>query len=121
MSVETASAQNDETVCSPFRGRPPFNVAYQTDHGRMLHGLSDEILASGELERFENRVNLVFTSPPFPLNRKKRYGNRVGDEYMEWLSSYGPLLKKMLTSDGSIVMEVGNAWEQGAPVMSTLP
>ncbi len=34
---------------------------------------------------------------------------------------YGPLLKKMLTPDGSIVMEVGNAWEQGSPVMSTLP
>ena len=96
-------------------------MAYQTDHGRMMHGLSDAILGSGELERFEKRVNLVFTSPPFPLNRKKRYGNKVGDEYMEWLSSYGPLLKRMLTSDGSIVMEIGNAWEQGAPVMSTLP
>jgi site-specific DNA-methyltransferase (cytosine-N4-specific) len=87
----------------------------------MLHGLSDDILKSGALERFEGKVNLVFTSPPFPLNRKKRYGNKTGDEYIEWLSSYGPLLKKMLTPDGSIVMEVGNSWEQGAPVMSTLP
>ena len=87
----------------------------------MLHGLSDDILKSGALERFEGKVNLVFTSPPFPLNRKKRYGNKTGDEYIEWLSAYGPLLKKMLTSDGSIVMEVGNAWEQGSPVMSTLP
>lgn len=121
MSEETVLAENDESPRSPFRGRPPINVAYQTDYGRMLHGFSDKILASGELERFEKRVNLVFTSPPFPLNRKKRYGNKVGDEYMEWLSSYGPLLKKMLTPNGSIVMEVGNAWEQGAPVMSTLP
>lgn len=87
----------------------------------MLHGLSDDILKSGALERFEGKVNLVFTSPPFPLNRKKRYGNKTGDEYIEWLSAYGPLLKKMLTPDGSIVMEVGNAWEQGSPVMSTLP
>jgi site-specific DNA-methyltransferase (cytosine-N4-specific) len=87
----------------------------------MLHGLSDDILKSGALERFEGKVNLVFTSPPFPLNRKKRYGNKTGDECIEWLSSYGPLLKKMLTPDGSIVMEVGNSWEQGAPVMSTLP
>jgi DNA modification methylase len=87
----------------------------------MLHGLSDEILKSGALERFEGKVNLVFTSPPFPLNTKKRYGNKNGEEYIEWLSSYGPLLKKMLTPDGSIVMEVGNAWEQGSPTMSTLP
>jgi site-specific DNA-methyltransferase (cytosine-N4-specific) len=27
----------------------------------------------------------------------------------------------MLTKNGSIVMEVGNAWEQGTPFMSTLP
>jgi len=121
MSTLSPAVELDETSASPFRGRPPLNVAYQTSHGRMMQGLSDEILQSGALERFEGRVNLVFTSPPFPLNRKKRYGNKTGEEYIEWLSSYGPLLKKMLTPDGSIVMEVGNAWEQGAPVMSTLP
>jgi len=106
---------------SPFLGRPPFNVAYQTPYGRMIHGFSDKILQSGALERFQGKVNLVFTSPPFPLNRKKRYGNKNGEEYIEWLSSYGPLLKKMLAPDGSIVVEVGNSWEQGSPVMSTLP
>jgi DNA modification methylase len=106
---------------NPFRGRRPFSVAYQTTLGRMMLGLSDDLLRSGTLEKFEGKVNLVFTSPPFPLNRKKRYGNKNGQEYIEWLSSYGPLLKKMLTPDGSIVMEIGNAWEQGSPVMSTLP
>jgi len=111
----------DDIAPSLFRGRPPLNVAYQTAYDRMLHGLSDDILKSGELDRFEGQVNLVFTSPPFPLNRKKRYGNKNGEEYIEWLSSYGPLLKKMLTPDGSIVMEVGNSWEQGLLVMSTLP
>jgi DNA modification methylase len=121
MSTFAPTHEIEDTITSPFRGRPPLNVAYQTGYGRMLHGLSDDILKSGALERFEGKVNLVFTSPPFPLNRKKRYGNKTGDEYIEWLSAYGPLLKKMLTPDGSIVMEVGNAWEQGSPVMSTLP
>lgn len=121
MNSTLPAIEIDSAVLSPFRGRPPLNVAYQTAFGRMIHGLSDETLKSGTLERFEGRVNLVFTSPPFPLNRKKRYGNKTGEEYLEWLSSYGPLLKKMLTPDGSIVMEVGNAWEQGSPVMSTLP
>jgi DNA modification methylase len=121
MSPNALAYESEDVIASPFRGRPPLNVAYQTAYGRMMHGLSDDILKSGALERFEGKVNLVFTSPPFPLNRKKRYGNKTGDEYIEWLSSYGPLLKKMLTPDGSIVMEVGNSWEQGAPVMSTLP
>lgn len=121
MSTIAPIPNGEEEARSPFRGRPPLAVAYQTPFGRMLHGLSDEILKSDALERFKGKVNLVFTSPPFPLNRKKRYGNKNGEEYIEWLSSYGPLLKRMLTEDGSIVMEVGNAWEQGSPVMSTLP
>ncbi len=86
----------------------------------MLHGLSDEILADGSLSRFEGNVNLIFTSPPFPLNRKKRYGNETGENYIRWLCKFGPLFKKMLAPNGSIVIEMGNSWEAGLPVMSTL-
>jgi len=89
--------------------------------GRMLHGLSDDLLRTETLQRYYGAVDLVFTSPPFPLNRKKRYGNLNGERYMAWLSSYGTPLKQMLKPGGSIVMELGNAWEQGSPVMSTLP
>lgn len=103
-----------------FIGRPPATLAYSTRWGRMLHGRSDDLLGNGSLTRFEGRVNLVFTSPPFPLNRKKRYGNETGESYIRWLCAFGPLLKRMLASDGSIVMEMGNSWEPGAPVMSTL-
>lgn len=105
---------------SPFMGRPPANVAYATSWGRMLHGKSDEFLGDGSLSRFEGKVNLIFTSPPFPLNRKKRYGNETGESYIRWLCTFGPLFKKMLTPDGSIVIEMGNSWEPGMPVMSTL-
>jgi hypothetical protein len=65
-------------------------------------------------------VQLIFTSPPFPLNHKKRYGNRTGDDYLEWLADLASPLKELLTEDGSIVMELGNAWVPGQPVMSTL-
>jgi DNA modification methylase len=86
----------------------------------MLHGKSDQALNDGWLSRFDGKVNLIFTSPPFPLNRKKRYGNETGESYISWLSAFGPLFKKMLTPDGSIVIEMGNSWEPGLPVMSTL-
>ena len=86
----------------------------------MLHGKSDEVLSDGSLARFEGKVNLIFTSPPFPLNRKKRYGNETGESYIRWLCTFGPLFKKMLTPDGSIVIEMGNSWDPGSPVMSTL-
>jgi DNA modification methylase len=118
MDVQEASRL--ETLESPFKGRPPDSVAYSTHFGRMFHGKSDEILTSDVLARYAGRVNLVFTSPPFPLNRKKKYGNETGGEYIRWLAAFGPLLKKMLTADGSIVIEMGNSWEPGSPVMSTL-
>lgn len=86
----------------------------------MLLGKSDQILANGSLSRFEGKVNLIFTSPPFPLHRKKRYGNETGDSYIRWLCAFGPLFKKMLATDGSIVIEMGNSWVPGMPVMSTL-
>lgn len=105
---------------NPFRGRPPASVAYSTARGRMLHGMSDELLQEGALARFEGKVHLIFTSPPFPLNRKKRYGNETGDAYIQWLETFGPLFKKMLAPKGSIVIEMGNSWEPGSPVMSTL-
>ena len=86
----------------------------------MLHGKSDDILAGGSLARFEGKVNLIFTSPPFPLKRKKRYGNETGEAYVKWLCAFGPLFKKMLAPRGSIVVEMGNSWLPGVPLMSTL-
>lgn len=119
-TLKTAQEEAGTRPISPFLGRPPENVAYATHWGRMLHGKSDEMLGNGALSRFEGKVNLIFTSPPFPLNRKKRYGNETGDSYIRWLCTFGPLFKKMLTPDGSIVIEMGNSWEPGMPVMSTL-
>jgi len=68
----------------------------------------------------KGKVQLILTSPPFPLNRKKRYGNLSGQEYIEWLRRFAKGFREMLTADGSLVIEIGNAWEKGHPVMSTL-
>lgn len=97
------------------------SVAYRTKKGIAYRGLAEQVLEHPDFARkYRRRINLVFTSPPFPLNRKKRYGNEVGDEYIQWLADFAPLLRDYMTDDGSIVMEVGNAWEPGVPVMSTL-
>jgi len=105
---------------NPFLGRVPANVAYATQWGRMFHGMSGAILEDRSMSRFEGKINLILTSPPFPLNRKKKYGNETGERYIHWLCEFGPLFKKMLAPDGSIVIEMGNSWEPGKPVMSTL-
>ena len=81
---------------------------------------AEDFLSSPAALRLANKVQLIFTSPPFPLNTKKAYGNLQGEQYTLWLAKFAPLFKSLLTPTGSIVLEMGNAWEPGAPVMSTL-
>ena len=99
--------------------RKPY-VAYETELGQMLVGDAKEILNSESAAVFRGKVQLIFTSPPFPLNRKKKYGNLQGDEYVDWLVGFAPVFEELLAHDGSIVIELGNSWEPGRPVMSPL-
>ncbi len=112
----------DQTANESFElaGLPALREGYQTDNGTMYVGAIEQLVESGEGRDLKGKVQLLFTSPPFPLNRKKKYGNKLGDTYLEWLSGLAPKLVDWLTPDGSIVMELGNAWEPGRPVMSTL-
>jgi site-specific DNA-methyltransferase (cytosine-N4-specific) len=94
--------------------------AYRTKLGKMLVGSVEQALVSPSLKRARGKVNLIITSPPFPLVTKKQYGNETGESYLQWLSAIAPKLAELLTEDGSIVIEIGNAWVEGMPVMSTL-
>lgn len=97
-------------------------LIYKTKFGKYYLGNAEDVLKNSEFNKeYKEKINLVFTSPPFPLNRKKKYGNKNGDEYVEWLADLSPLFKEYLTLDGSLVIEIGNAWEPGEPVMSVLP
>jgi site-specific DNA-methyltransferase (cytosine-N4-specific) len=95
-------------------------IYYKTQYGRMILGSAEQALKSALLKKYKGKVQLIFTSPPFPLNRKKRYGNFTGELYKQWLVSFGGIFRDLLKPDGSIVIELGNAWEPGRPVMSTL-
>lgn len=94
-------------------------IAYTTKMGSLIKGQSENVLPL-LLQDWAGKVDLIITSPPFPLNRKKKYGNLQGVEYIDWLAAFAPKFKMLLKSSGSIVIEVGNAWEPGRPVMSTL-
>lgn len=96
-------------------------IAYKTSLGRAVRGTAEYVLQRPKYKKhLDEKVDLIFTSPPFPLNRKKRYGNEVGEAYINWLANFAPLFKTVLKPKGSIVLELGNAWESGKPVMSTL-
>ena len=95
-------------------------VCYSTELGTMLESKAEVALSSSLMKPFLGEVQLVFTSPPFPLNRKKAYGNLRGVAYVNWLSGFASKFREFLKPNGSIAMEMGNSWEPGKPVMSTL-
>ncbi len=88
--------------------------AYKTKLGAAFCGDSLELLR----ELKNDSVQLVMTSPPFALQRKKEYGNKDQHEYVEWLSQFAALVKEKLRPDGSFVVDLGGAYEQGKPVRS---
>lgn len=94
---------------------------YATDKGICINGDCESIIDNYLLPNYAGKVQLILTSPPFPLKRAKKYGNKTGTEYTEWLCSVGNKLKPLLTENGSIVIEIGNAWNSGEPTYSTLP
>jgi len=92
-------------------GRPP---AYSTAKGAMFSGDSIELLAKLP----DNSISLVMTSPPFALLRKKEYGNQDQHEYVDWLTEFAKLVFKKLKPDGSFVLDLGGAYQKGAPTRS---
>jgi len=94
---------------------------YSTEYGKMHLSSIEKFYESEEGQALKGKINLIFTSPPFPLKRKKSYGNFNGIDYLTWMKYVSTILSEFLTEDGSIVIEMGNAWECGQPTFSTLP
>ena len=76
---------------------PPCHLVYRTKLGRLYCGKSEEVLQTRRFLRHKGKVQLVFTSPPFPLNRKKKYGNLSGTAYAQWLAAFASILAGYLT------------------------
>lgn len=91
--------------------------AYLTSQGAAYIGDSRELLAALP----DNSVNLVITSPPFALQRKKAYGNAEQHEYVDWLTEFAALVKQKLTPDGSFVLDLGGSYQKGVPVRALYP
>jgi DNA modification methylase len=79
-------------------------------HGNFLHVIEDYVEP--------HSVDLIMTSPPFGLVRKKDYGNVDAPDYLDWFKSFGRLFKRILKQDGSLVIDIGGAWKKGQPTRS---
>lgn len=63
-------------------------------------------------------IDLVITSPPFALQRKKSYGNVDQSVYVDWLFAFCEKVYRILSSNGSFVIDLGGAYQKGRPIRS---
>jgi len=63
-------------------------------------------------------IDLVITSPPFALRRKKSYGNVSAERYCEWFWPYAQEIARVLKGNGSFVLDIGGSWNKGEPTRS---
>lgn len=91
------------------------NIYQQTNQGRIYHGDSLGLLHC-TLEPAS--VDLIMTSPPFGLVRKKSYGNEDADQYVEWFRPFAEGMRRVLKEKGSLVIDIGGAWKRGTPTRS---
>jgi DNA modification methylase len=63
----------------------------------------------------DNTIDLVITSPPFALRRKKSYGNVSAEDYCEWFWPYAQEIYRVMKRNGSFVLDIGGSWNKGEP------
>lgn len=94
-------------------GQTP-TVYHRTPLGLIYHADSLDVMErTGKAS-----VDLIMTSPPFALTRKKDYGNKQEDDYLEWFRDFAAQFHRILKNDGSLVIDLGGAWKPGLPARS---
>ncbi|SOC30551.1 site-specific DNA-methyltransferase [Thalassospira xiamenensis] len=90
-------------------------VIFETGLGEVLWGSTEraaEMIEPGS-------VNLLYTSPPYPLLQPKEYGNLSSKDWVKWMLDLSALWKPLLAEDGSLVLNVGTVGVKGVPFTDT--
>lgn len=87
---------------------------YSQKNGTAYLGDARELIKSID----DGTINLILTSPPFALTRKKEYGNESEEKYIEWFLPFAYEFKRVLADNGSFILDLGGAYLRGHPVRS---
>lgn len=87
------------------------NPLYKTALGKAYCADSLKILKTIP----SDSINLVITSPPYALRRKKSYGNVTPEEYAGWFWPFAQEIHRVLKPTGSFVLDIGGSWNKGEP------
>lgn len=89
-------------------------VYFQTRNGSIYFGNCLDYLSNLD----DCSVNLVITSPPYALIKKKQYGNEESREYLDWFRPFAKEIYRVLSDNGSFVLNIGGSWNKGEPTRS---
>jgi DNA modification methylase len=88
---------------------------FETKLGQIYLGDSLDLMRCNVSDK---SVDLIMTSPPFGLVRKKEYGNVDAHDYLDWFRPFAEQFKRVLKDSGSLVIDIGGAWIPGQPTRS---
>lgn len=94
--------------------KPASRLFHETARGRIYLGDALDVLRDTQT----GDIDLIMTSPPFGLVRKKEYGNVEADQYLDWFKPFAEQFLRVLKDSGSLVIDIGGAWNPGVPTRS---
>ena len=92
-------------------------IFHETPFGKIIQGDCVDVLASCP----DDSIDLIMTSPPFGLVRKKDYGNVDAESYVDWFKPFAAIFHRVLKDSGSFVLDIGGAWNKGFPTRNLYP
>jgi site-specific DNA-methyltransferase (cytosine-N4-specific) len=113
VQVDKSTSQNPARFLTPMDKwlLPDEESYYETRLGTAYVGNSLELMKGLE----SDSVDLIVTSPPFALTRKKRYGNVEPEKYGTWFQPFAMEFWRILKPTGSLVIHIGTSWIEGKP------
>ncbi len=117
--TEQSQPVTDQGVCSQTSSETQSapRLVRRMQNGQIYCGDSLQVLNNRDIVQ-PGSVNLIMTSPPFGLVRKKEYGNVDADQYLEWFRPFAEAFYNVLADNGSLVIDIGGAWIPGQPTRS---
>jgi DNA modification methylase len=87
-----------------------WGAAYLGDSFKLLKEIPDQ------------KIDLILTSPPYPLVRQKPYKHEFdfveASKYVKWFSPFAREIHRILRPRGSLVLNLGSSWNLGVPTKS---
>ncbi len=115
-TLEPPLRESGNTVSlSHFNGHGHAKLFHSTKLGRIFLGDADDFFRDAIAP---GSVDLIVTSPPFALVRKKEYGNVDASKYVSWFRPFATAFYSALKPSGSLVIDIGGSWTPGKPTRS---